>query len=146
MRNLYLDIDGTLVMRGGVPAPGLVAFLSFVTENFDCYWLTTHCQGDANTVFLYLVGRVPPEALPYIKHIKPTTWESGKTEAIDFTKPFFWLDDNLFETERKVLAEHNALESFIHIDLISNPNQLLEVAEELSEKGGERLPIPLILS
>jgi len=132
MTKLYLDIDGTLVGRGGVPAQGLTAFLRFATERFDCYWLTTHCQeGDAKLAFLYLVGRIPGEALPYIEQIKPTTWKEWKTEAIDFSESFFWLDDNLFEMERRVLAEHNALGNFIRIDLVSNPHQLSEAIEKL---------------
>lgn len=131
MTKLYLDIDGTLVGRGGVLAQGLTEFLRFATENFDCYWLSTHCHSDVKPVFLYLVGRIPEEALPYIGQIKPTTWNEWKTEAIDFSQPFFWLDDNLFETERRMLAEHNALGNFIHIDLVSDPDQLSEVTRTL---------------
>lgn len=131
MKKLYLDIDGTLLTRG-VPAEGLTEFLRFATEKFDCYWLSTHCYGDAKPVFLYLVARVPEEALPYIEKFKPTRWESWKTEAIDFSGPFLWLDDNLFEMERKALIEHNALENFIPIDLVSDPRQLSEVMKKLS--------------
>ncbi len=130
MTKLYLDIDGVLV-RGGQATEGMVEFLQYVTEHFDCYWLTTHCHGDAKPVFLYLVSRVPKEALSYIEQFKPTTWGGWKTEAIDFSAPFYWLDDNLFEPERQALVEHNALTSFIHIDLNKNPNQLLELKEQL---------------
>lgn len=35
MTKLYLDIDGTLVGRGGVPAQGLTEFLRFATEAID---------------------------------------------------------------------------------------------------------------
>ena len=82
-------------------------------------------------MFLYLVSRVPAEALPYIELFKPTTWGGWKTEAIDFSAPFYWLDDNLFEPERQALVEHDALTSFIQIDLNKNPNQLLEIKEQL---------------
>ena len=130
MINLYLDIDGVLV-RGGQATEGIVEFLRHATENFDCYWLTTHCHGDVKPVFLYLVSRVPKEALPYIEQFKPTTWGGWKTEAIDFSAPFYWLDDNLFEPERQALIEHDALASFIRIDLAQNPNQLLDIKEKL---------------
>lgn len=131
MTKLYLDIDGVLLSRGKLTR-GLVEFLSFVTERFDCYWLTTHCDGDAKTAFLYLVGKVPSEAIPSIEKFKPTKWKSLKTEAIDFTNPFVWIDDNLFDSERRMLEAHGALDSFIHINLRSNPNQLLDVMKELS--------------
>jgi len=156
-----------------------VEFLFFVTEHFDCYWLTTHCDGDARTAFLYLVGKVPAEAIPYIEKInginpgaslpkadklrtlkqvelvsfprqaagyllcvtvarseskvrtfasltrsviKPTSWKTLKTDGIDFENPLYWLDDNLFESERRVLEEYGVLDRFIRVDLHSNPN------------------------
>ena len=131
MKNLYIDIDGVLLDKGSA-AEGLVEFLRFATENFDCYWLTTHCDGDVTPVFLYLVGKVPTEALPYIEKIKPTKWGSlSKTDGIDFTKPFYWLDDNLFATEKQVLEERDCLTSYIHFDLKANPHQLHEVQQLL---------------
>jgi hypothetical protein len=130
---LYLDIDGTL-MRRGVPAEGVAEFLAFATEHFDCYWLSTHCQGDAKVVFLYLVGKLPEEAAPYLGKIKATSWDTMKTEAIDFSLPFFWLDDHLFDAERLVLGEHDALDRHIKIDLVANPRQLLHLIGELQMK------------
>ena len=35
--------------------------------------------------------------------------EINETDAIDFDKPFIWLDDNLFESEQKVLEAHDCL-------------------------------------
>ena len=134
MKNLYLDIDGVLLDKGSA-AEGLVEFLRFATENFDCYWLTTHCDGDVTPVFLYLVGKLPAEALPYIEQVKPTKWGSlSKTDGIDFIKPFYWLDDNLFETEKRVLEEKNLLNSFIHVNLNTNPRQLLEIIDYLKDE------------
>ncbi len=130
MKKLYLDIDGVLV-SGGKATVGIVEFLRFVTEHFDCYWLTTHCHGDAKPVFLYLVSRVPAEALPYIEKFKPTTWGGWKTEAIDFSGPFIWIDDNLFEPERQALIAHDALANYIPIDLDKNSQQLVELTHSL---------------
>ena len=90
MKKLYLDIDEVLLTRRGEPANGLVDFLKFATENFDCYWLTTHCDGDTKDVFLYLVGKIPAEAIPFIEKIKPTKFGTFKTEAIDFESGFFF--------------------------------------------------------
>lgn len=130
-KKLYLDIDEVLLTRKGEQALGLVEFLKFATENFDCYWLTTHCDGDTKDVFLYLIGKVSAEAIPFIEKIKPTKFGVFKTEAIDFENDFFWLDDTLFEGEKAMLVKCDVLESFIRIDLASNPNQLSEVMKKL---------------
>jgi hypothetical protein len=74
MKKLYLDVDGVVLTKRGEPALHLVDFLRFVTKHFDCYWLTSHCQGDASRVIDDLTGIVPDEALPYLVTIKPTSW------------------------------------------------------------------------
>lgn len=131
MKKLYLDIDGVLINKDGTPAEGLVEFLAFVTERFECYWLTTHCDGSADGPFLYLVGKVPAEALPYIEKIKPTTFGSRKTDAIDFSSDFYWLDDTVFESEQSVLREQGKADRFLHVNLSEAPNILLMLAERL---------------
>ena len=124
MKKLYLDIDGVLIRKDGTPAEGLVEFLAFATEHFDCYWLTTHCDGDTKDAFLYLVGKVQAEALPFIEKIKPTRFGVRKTDAIDFTSDFYWLDDTVFESEQAILREKGYLDRFILVDLLSHPQQL----------------------
>lgn len=124
MTKLYLDIDGVLIGRDGKPAEGLVEFLAFATERFECYWLTTHCDGDSDQVFLYLVGRVPAEAIAYIEQIRPTRFGALKTDAIDFSGPFYWLDDTVFASEQAVLAKHGVKGSFIHVDINRDPAAL----------------------
>lgn len=127
VKNIYLDIDGVLLTKQGASAPHLVEFLDFATSNFNCYWLTTHCDGDATTAFLYLVGKIPTEAVPYLEKIKPTKWKLWKPEAIDFTQDFYWLDDYAFDGDKKILEEHQALDKLITVDLQTSPNQLLDI-------------------
>lgn len=127
MKKLYLDIDGVLLTKQGLSADHLVEFLSYATEHFDCYWLTTHCDGDATKPFLHLVGKVPSEASQFLEKIKPTKWKLWKPEAIDFSSDFFWLDDYAFEGDKKILEENQALGKLITIDLKSNPDQLIEL-------------------
>lgn len=62
--------------------------------------------------------------MKYIEKIKGTYWEENKTEAIDFSKPFLWFDDDLFDEEREVLIKNNSLKSWIGIDLNKNKDQL----------------------
>ncbi len=129
MKNLYLDIDGVILKKDGTPAENLTLFLEYATKNYECYWLTTHCDGDAHKPFLYLVGKVPSEVLPYIEKIKPTKWKLWKTEGIDFSKDFLWLDDTQFEGEKNTLIEKGALHKFILIDLKTHPTQLLDTVQ-----------------
>ncbi len=129
MKNLYLDIDGVILKKDGTPAENLTPFLEYATKNFECYWLTTHCDGDATMAFLYLVGRIPQEAVPFLEKIQPTKWKLWKTEGIDFSKDFLWLDDTQFEGEKNALIEKGALDKFILIDLKANPNQLLDIVK-----------------
>ena len=47
--------------------------------------------------------------------------ETLKTEAIDFSKDFRWLDDYVMPAERNVLIKNNALNKLILIDFKNNP-------------------------
>jgi len=88
MKDLYLDINGEILTKDGKPANYLLDFLKKATENYNCYWLTTHCKGDAKTAVDYLESRLPDEAMNFIRKIKPTSWNTLKTEAINFDNDF----------------------------------------------------------
>ncbi len=62
-----------------------------------------------------------------IKKIKPTNFSLDRTEAIDFSKNFFWLDKELFDSEKNTLKAHNKYNSWIELNLIDCPNQLLNI-------------------
>ena len=61
---------------------------------------------------------------PHLEKLIPTSWSEYKTEAIDFSKPFLWFDDNVFDFDRDILRENNALDNLIDVDLLKNPNVL----------------------
>ena len=121
---LYIDIDGVLLTKNQKLPNHIENFLSFITENFDCYWLTTHCKGLKETAVNYLKKYYPETLLPYIEKIKPTNWDAVKTDAIDFKNNFLWLDDYVLESEKRILAKNKCLQSLILIDFKSNPNAL----------------------
>ena len=135
MTKLYLDIDGVLLTKQGVPASHVVEFFEFATSNFECYWLTTHCDGDATTAFLYLVGKLPSEAVPFLEKVRPTKWKLRKPEGIDFSSDFFWLDDCAFDADKKMLEEHGASDRLIAIDLGKNPDQLLDLVNQWQKQS-----------
>jgi hypothetical protein len=130
--NIYLDIDGVLLTSNLTPANYVKEFLTAVlsTYPYSTYWLTTHCQGDANVPIQHIGHLFDSEIVELMKKIKPTKWETAKTRAIDFTKPFLWFDDNLFYEEKQSLLEHNVLDNLILINLQDEPDQLAKLVSD----------------
>lgn len=138
--DVYLDIDGVLLTKDLHPANHASEFLEYVlTEHPDTtYWLTTHCQGDANIPIQHIGHLFDEETVELMKKIKPTTWDLAKTRAIDFKRPFLWFDDDLFFEEKQTLIEHNALDSWIEVDLAKDPDHLGKILSSFP------LPISLL--
>lgn len=126
MTNIYLDIDGVLLANDLNPANHAPEFLKYVLTNFpdSTYWLTTHCQGDANVPIQHIGHLFDTETVELMKNIKPTTWDLAKTRAIDFSQPFLWFDDDLFYEEKESLIEYGLLDNWVQVDLSKNPDQL----------------------
>jgi len=126
--NIYLDIDGVLLANEKHPALGAKEFIKYVLTNYPdtTYWLTTHCQGDASRPIRDVGHLFDNETVELMKKIKPTIWldSSAKTDAIDFSQPFLWFDDDLFAKEREALLSHGVLENWIEVDLMKDPNTL----------------------
>ena len=122
--DVYLDIDGVLLANDLNPANYVHDFLLRVTTSHPVYWLTTHCHGDVQPTIRRLRQVLPEQTLNLVMGIKPTSWSTAKTEAINFTRPFLWFDDDLFFEEKRVLLEHKVLDNWIGVDLAKDPDQL----------------------
>ncbi len=133
--NIYLDIDGVLLhdslSNNGAAVDHAVELLKEVTSKHKCFWLTTHCRGGENRAPEYLSSKLPLEAKEYIDKIIPTDWSSWKTEAIDFSQDFRWIDDDVYNPEREALEFHNCLDKLIFVNVQENPNQLLDVIKQI---------------
>lgn len=140
-KNIYLDIDGVILTRGGIPALHLTEFLRHILNNYSVFWLTSRCRGDSKYTVDYLSKFVPVEIIPLISKIKPTNFGIDKTEAIDFKKDFFWFDDDLFDSEKRVLVGHGKYNSWIEINLIKNPDQLHDLINSMLRYSKEPSPI-----
>lgn len=127
--NIYLDIDGVLLTKFGDQTNFVKDFLEYMVKNHHVYWLTTHCKGDSMFTVRFLERFFDDEIIEIMKHILPTSWNTLKTEAIDFSEPFLWFDDNIFNAEKKVLEENNCLDSFIEVNLEKDPDQLKNYLE-----------------
>ena len=126
--NIYLDIDGVLLANDLTPANYSKEFLATVLERYPytTYWLTTHCDGDASVPIQHIGHLFDDETVKLMKKIKSTSWQTAKTRAIDFSKPFLWFDDDLFYEEKESLLEKGVLDNWIEVDLAKNPDQLAE--------------------
>ena len=125
--NLYLDIDGVLLdYNTEIYAKGAIELIEYITSEFDCYWLTTHCKGDSMPAIEYLSGYFPPDVIEKLRKVKPTYWEDLKTEGIDFDRNFIWLDDYPFQAEQEVLKNFGVSESLYRVDL-GNEDELANV-------------------
>ena len=130
--NIYLDIDGVLLPNEAHAAMGADEFLQAVLDKYpdNTYWLTTHCWRGENRCIEVLEPVLKPETLALLHKIQPTEWGELKTDAIDFSKPFLWFDDDLLPEEAKVLAQHNAANSYVQIDMQTQPEQLIFLAQK----------------
>ena len=74
MAKLYLDINGVLLTsKNTQAAPGVNEFVEFITQQFDCYWLTTHCKGDSAPALKYLSQFLLAATLEKLKDaVRPT--------------------------------------------------------------------------
>lgn len=128
---IYLDIDGVLLnYDSDTRAAYSIELIDYITNEFDCYWLTTHCKGDETPAIDYLAKYFPAETIEKLKRIKPTCWEDLKTEGIDFDKNFIWLDDYPFQAELSVLEHFGVSDSIYKVNL-RNENELLTVLNHL---------------
>ena len=67
-----------------------------------------------------------------LKFIKPTMWCALKTDAIDFSSKFIWLDDYITNAELSVLKENGCADSVYKIDL--EKENLLDVLETIESR------------
>lgn len=126
--NAYLDIDGVLLTKKGQIPEGALQFIEFLMGRFDCYWLTTHCRHGQNRAVDYLAKYYPAEVIRKLERTIPTDWDALKTEAIDFSQPFWWFEDAPFEAELEHLRAMELEDRCVRVNL-DRPNELKRIAE-----------------
>ena len=129
--NIYLDIDGVLLANETNAAEGADELIRRVLEMYpdSVYWLTTHDWQGQNTVHKVLDPVLKPETVALLDRIKSTDWKEAKTDGIDFSKKFLWIDDDLWPEELAILEDNDATDNFILVDLSKDPDQLKKIAE-----------------
>lgn len=127
--NIYLDIDGVLLIDEKHAAPHASEFLRHILSKYPntTYWLTTHCWKGQNRAKQVIAPYLETDVVKLVDLIKPTDWTDMKTEAIDFSQDFLWLDDDLWPEEMQSLEDNNATGNFIMVDLAKDPDMLSEL-------------------
>ena len=127
--NIYLDIDGVLLVNENHVANFADELLQAILREFpdSTYWLTTHNWQGENRAKAVLAPHLKPETVAILDKIKSTEWKEMKTEGIDFSQKFLWLDDDLWPEELEALEKHEATDNFVLIDLKKDPNQLKKI-------------------
>ena len=67
--NIYLDIDGVLLANEENLAIGASEFIKYAANNFDVYWLTTHCNGDASVPLQHIGHLFDDETVELAKKV-----------------------------------------------------------------------------
>ena len=126
--DIYLDIDGVLITKDLKAANYAEEFVRYIVENYpdSTYWLTTRCGEDTSKVLWYFEPIFSKETIEAMKAIKPISLLAEKTAYINFSRPFLWFDDDCFTGEKIDLQQHNALNSWIEVDLRSTPDQMVK--------------------
>lgn len=130
--NIYLDIYGTLIASSS-PIEDREALLQYILDNFagHIYWLTSFSPERIANV----LEREYKEPLlsRLISEIQYASYGYYKSDAIDFSEAFLWLDDNQSEADYYALKDHGVADSFIQIDP-SNPEMSKKALEIIKAK------------
>ncbi len=144
-RILFLDVDGVLLGKARPSDTEIVLakyaeeFLEYSLQHYRCFWLTTHCHDGDSTHIVNLLKRYAGETIiKMVKDISPVSWKTLKTEAIDISSDFYWIDDQLLWSEIQWLKKNNALDRWIQVDTRRNPCDLKRAISTL--EGKLRLP------
>ena len=136
MLNVYLDVDG--VLRGcASPVEDIEDFLWFCLENCYCYWLTSYCRGGANFAVSKISGISQKLRFELEARVQPTDWHFSKSEAIDYSEPFVWFDDNApFDMLSKLKGYGPSGDNFYWVNS-NDPESAKKMLEFLKEKVEE---------
>jgi hypothetical protein len=126
--NIYIDVDGVLILPDGTLAPYAEAFLTCLIAIPNChlFWLSAYDRPNTMNKATVLYPLLSKDLVIKLHNIQQAIWRHHKTDAINMRQRFLWYDDELFEEERSVLRHHGVLSSFRRITLQKDTYQLLE--------------------
>lgn len=130
---LYIDVDGVLFGLYGDPEcfqlrPGVSSFLTWATKHFECKWLTCWPEKALRELAKATYGF---SGAPFPEYVE---WGPGnKTDGIDYTREWFWIDDGPVGREMRDLADRGVRDRLIRVDG-NGPDELERVRTVLQER------------
>ena len=128
---VYIDVDGVLLGKAQPADTEIILaryakeFLEYCLQRYQCYWLTTHCKDGDTTHVVEMLQRYADEpVMKLVRSIRPTSWKTLKTEAIDFQSDFYLIDDQLLQHEIELLRTKAVLHRWIQVNTRRNPDDL----------------------
>ena len=141
--DLYLDVDGGILGRdeAGREAlvPTLEEILEYAARTYRCFWLTTQERGEGDGVVRHLAPHCSSAVVPLLRRFQVAHWDALKTEAVDFSRPFIWIDDRPLWTEIKALEDRNCLYSWLRVDAYQNLEDLTVSKIEAKRRQVQRM-------
>ncbi|MDO4191361.1 MAG: DUF5715 family protein [Bacteroidales bacterium] len=120
---LYIDINGTLIdKRKQRPVAFVSEFVDYILQNFDCYWLSPECCCQTEETRIHLSRFFDADIVEKLITFHPTYWTTSKTNAIDFSEDFIWIDSYIFGYEHDVLKRNHKAD---HLILVKTEAQTL---------------------
>jgi len=99
--DLYIDVDGVMLFLDKTENDWLLLWIQASRERFNrLFWLSCWtCMGNTETLY---------KKHPGFKILEPITalkWNNHKTEAIDWTRPFIWIEDGITSEEKEIFKK-----------------------------------------
>ena len=134
--DIYLNVDGVLLDDNSRPANYSREFIKYIVPNFPTYWLSSRAKDKNSMIIKDLSVVFEPKIIQLISTVRWTRWSFAKTQAIDFSRPFLWFDDELVVHERLELIRNNALESWVEVNLAKDENRLADFLVHFPRPAG----------
>ncbi len=135
---IFLDIDGVFIRGADAStwngtwevAPHAEEFLKWVLEHHQPIWLTARdtdgSGGGVLAAFRSAIGGTA-RLIALASHIQSQAWRGAKTTAMDFSRPFLWLDDCPRTEDLLTLEAHGCVDQWIEVNTDLRPDDLLRV-------------------
>lgn len=138
--DIYLNIDGVVLTKDHRPARHAPEFLEYVISNHpeSTYWLTDDSQENADALVQRISHMFDSKTNELLRKIETKLHTGSQAWAIDFTRPFLWLDVDKYPEERQSLRLSGLEDNFIPIDLARDTQQLGKLVKAF--------PVPISLT
>lgn len=121
-------------------APYAEEFVDFILQHYHCYWLSPECCQAEHETRLYLSEFFNETIINKLMQIEPTVWNSSKTQALDFSADFVWIDSFVFDYEKEKLRQNGREHQLLLLNPV-NPDLRMAMIQLNEMKSRAYLPV-----